>query len=244
MEIKTYKKMFENEKSFWWYVGRRKIIANTMSEFIKPQGKILELGSGTGGNVSFLSSFGEYTGIEKEQLAINFAQSVHPSTKFVQGNLPQILSGISRDFDTIVLLDVLEHIENDLITLKSTAQLLKDNGTILMTMPAFPSLWGNHDKIHHHYRRYTKKMLFTVCREAGYTIKYHSYFNFLLFPLVVIIRYTKKLLQLETADDKPTARSINKILTSIFGLESKLIPRFKLPFGLSHIIILKKVTEN
>lgn len=236
--------MFENEQSFWWYVARRKIISSTMRKMKVTKGNILELGSGTGGNLPFLSLFGSYTGIEKEQIAIKYAKTNFPEGKFVQGDLPEILNIISEKYDTIVLLDVLEHIKDDLDTLKSTVQLLKNDGMVIMTMPAFPFLWSNHDEVHHHYRRYTKKALFNLCKESGYEIKYHSYFNFLLFPLVVSIRFFKKVFKIKSSDDKPTSKIINNVLIKIFGFEANLIPRLKLPFGLSHIIILKKMTDK
>jgi len=244
MEKFTYKKMFENEKSFWWYVARRKIIFSAMTKMNVSKGNILELGSGTGGNVSFLSRFGSYTGIEKEQIAINYAKTKFPDTKFIQGALPQIFNEITEKYNTIVLLDVIEHIEDDLKTLKSTASLLKENGFLIMTMPAFPFLWSNHDVVHHHHRRYTKKALFTLCQDSGYSIKYHSYFNFLLFPIILSIRFFKKIFNLKSSDDKPTSNIINKVLIKIFGFESLLIPHLRLPFGLSHIIILKKMTDK
>jgi len=244
MEKFTYKKMFENEMTFWWFVARRKIISNAMMKLNISKGDVLELGSGTGGNVKFLKAFGNYTGIEKEQVAIDYSQSKHPQTNFIQGNLPQKLNEIRSKFDIVVLLDVLEHIEDDALTLDLAAKLLKKHGSIVMTMPAFPSLWTYHDDIHHHFRRYTKKELYLVCKKAGLLVNYHSYFNFLLFPVIVVIRFLKKILKIKSSDDKPISPTSNKLLTHVFGLESKLIPKIRLPFGLSHIIILKKMTEN
>jgi SAM-dependent methyltransferase len=244
MEKFTYQQMHHDEKVFWWYVARRKILQNTLESLVESKVRLLEVGSGTGGNYELLSQFGTYTGIEKEPMALELARGAHPDANYIECEVPQQLNILSDEYDMVALLDVIEHVNDDVETLKQIKKLLTEKGQILLTTPAFPFLWSAHDKVHHHYRRYTKKQLFKVCGQAGLKIEYHSYFNFLLFPLAVVV----KLLNTLRRSKKPHSTKIPKVLNWIFektfSLESRWIPKRKLPVGVSHLVVLSKIEDE
>lgn len=244
MEKYTYQKMSDNEDSFWWYVARRKIINNAIRDLNINTETILEIGSGTGGNVNFLKKLGKYTGLEKENIAIDLSKKKHKDQKFIKSDIPQDLIKIGNKYDLIAMFDVIEHIENDTETLGKVKLLLKKGGTIILTTPAHPFLWSYHDETHHHFRRYTKKKLKDICIENDLIIHYHSYFNFFLFPIILLVRFYHKIKKDRTTDDVPVSRLTNAILKKIFGFESWLIPKVRLPFGVSHLIVLKKNKNN
>lgn len=240
MNKNAYQTMSSNEETFWWYVARRKVINKVIHALGLPTSNILEIGSGTGGNSAFLSALGQYTGVEKEKLAIELAEAKNNKAKFIQGNIPGHLTTIKEQYDLIALLDVLEHIEEDVDTLKKIKPLIKKGGSVVMTVPAHPFLWSYHDVAHHHFRRYTKTALLQAVEQAGLTVKYISYYNFLLYPLIRVGRWFFKLFKLRTTDDIPPNKISNHVLQWIFSLESKLLPKISFPTGVSLIIVLKK----
>ena len=129
---------------------------------------------------------------------------------------------------------------DDLDSLKAIRALLRPGGSLILTVPANRWMWSAHDVAHHHFRRYTKRELRRLFREAGFDIQLYSYFNTLLFPLVAAARIVGKLTPRETADDKLPGKFVNAVLEKIFGLEARLIGRLPLPFGVSLLAIVRR----
>jgi len=93
---------------------------------------------------------------------------------------PQILKqpATARQFDTVTCVNVLEHIKDDASALRHMKHLLKDNGRIVILVPALPSIYGTLDSLVGHHRRYTKKSLSAVFARAGLTVKDAYHLNF------------------------------------------------------------------
>ena len=99
-----------------------------------------------------------------------------------------------NEYDLVALLDVLEHVPDDLGSLRAIHRRLKPGGALLLTVPANPWMWSAHDAAHHHFRRYTKKQLEELFLRSGLEIELLSYFNTLLYPLIAAARIAGKLL--------------------------------------------------
>ncbi|MFN3306514.1 MAG: class I SAM-dependent methyltransferase, partial [Candidatus Kapaibacteriota bacterium] len=148
---------------------------------------------------------------------------------------------LNQNLKAVCALDVIEHIDDDLGTLKKLYNLLEDNGKLLVTVPAYQWLWSNHDVLHMHRRRYTKKHLLRVLNQSGFQVIYISYFNFFLFIPAVIKRFLSKKSNIENQPPvDPVSNFVNKVLTKIFLFEKFFLPRVRFPFGLSIIAIAKK----
>lgn len=241
MERTVYDRMNELEAGHWWFVARRKVIAALVARRLggRPDLAILEAGCGSGGNLDMLRGFGRVDAFEFDADARAHARA--KSQLDVQfGALPTELPFEDRRYDLIGLFDVLEHIEADTASLAALASRLSDRGAILVTVPAFPFLWSRHDERHHHFRRYTRKSLAAVAREAGLKVSYSSYFNFFLFPAAVAARTLKRLTGSETPDDSMPPGWLNAMLTRVFGAERHLVGRVPLPVGLSLAAVLEK----
>jgi len=91
-------------------------------------------------------------------------------------------------FDYIIMMDVLEHIEDDRGYLRDILRLLKKDGTVFITVPAFMSLYSLHDEELKHFRRYNHKQLKEVTVSAGLKEKKWSYFYFCLIPLRLLTK--------------------------------------------------------
>ena len=116
-------------------------------------------------------------------LAVEF--SSRRGVPIQQGALPDGLNLAPNSFDAVLMLDVLEHLEDDVACARSAASVLKPGGLMLLTVPAYQWLYGPHDTAHHHHRRYTRRQVRDVLSQAGLNIRYTSYYNALLFPLAL-----------------------------------------------------------
>ena len=242
MENKIFQKMLKLESSHWWFVARRKIIQRAINNLDLPRNiRILDAGCGNGDNLSLLSTFGDLVAFEKNEYALKTAKSKKIG-EIYKAELPDKLPNtVKTNFDLIVLLDVLEHIDDDSKSLTTVRKLMNNKGIILITVPAFQWLWSEHDVIHHHKRRYSKSELREKLDSSGYRIKYISYFNTLLFPFALVERIGQKIFSpsnpeiLELSNNK-----INFLLEKIFSLEAIFMNKISLPFGLSLVAIAEK----
>ena len=129
MENELFDEMYKVETQHWWFVARRKIIASVIDTLgLGSNSKIMDAGCGNGDNLEFLSKYGELIAIERDDNALARAQS-RQIGKVVKGELPDNFpSDINRENDLIVLLDVLEHIDDDEKSLSSLRNWAKRKG--------------------------------------------------------------------------------------------------------------------
>ena len=240
MNPEAYQEMAQTEDEHWWFVGRRCIVAAIIRNLYLPrEAKILEVGSGTGGNLSMLSAFGEVSAVEPDDFAREWATR-KSSITVLKGYLPDGLPFNPSSFNLICLFDVLEHIEGDVAALRALRPLLKPGGRIVLTVPAYRWLWSAHDVELHHRRRYNASSLAVCCQQAGYSVAKLSYYNTLLFPIVALARLGDRLV----VRDKATGtgippRIINRLFLTLFRLERHILPHLTLPFGVSLLAILE-----
>lgn len=249
MESFTYQLMRDIEDEHWWFVARRKILKELLATLKLPvPSDILEVGCGTGGNISFLQAFGNVIGVESDESAAMMAKQ-RKQAPILAGSLPDELPDFERQFDLIVLFDVIEHIDKDGESLQTLASLLKPGGHIVLTVPAFSFLWSQHDDENQHKRRYNRRNLRAMVTCNGFRIDYLSYFNFWLFPVVAAIRLFRKALPYKGSwqDMRKPTLILNKLLQLIFSSERHLIGKLYLPFGMSLVTVIsatKHETES
>lgn len=243
MNPEAYERMASLEDRHWWFLARRGIVAKIIAGLKLPQrARILDAGCGTGGNLAMLCNFGEVEAVEMDDGARALAAAKELAT-VSSGNLPDALPFQGAEFDLITLLDVLEHVADDEAALESLSGLLRPGGYLVMTVPAFSFLWSEHDEIHRHYRRYRKRELEDKVGQAGMDVVYASYFNTLLFPLVAAVRMAGRLLKRRKGGDLAMpGRWANRLLYSVFASERALLGRMRLPFGVSLLLVARKVS--
>jgi len=242
MQTAIYSQMAYLEKKHWWFTARRKIIDTYIQQFDLPaDAQILEAGCGTGGNLAMLATHGQVWAIEPSEVARTIAakQAQQTGVTLVEGVLPEHIPFSEQQFDLIVLLDVLEHLKDDTNSLKALKQRLKPNGKLLMTVPALPFLWSEHDEIHHHFRRYTRHMMCQCLEQTGFQVNKLSYYNFWLFPAVFTVRALKKIFKAKEQESSDLALPptwLNNILHHLFASERYLLKYVSLPIGVSLIV--------
>ena len=233
MEDHLYRQFYEIENDHWWFAARRKILIAYLRHRVdtSPRLKLLDVGCGTGSILAEASHYCDAYGLDASPQAVEFCQKRGLSKLFV-GNLDTYPGG--ERFDVITLLDVIEHLDDDLGVLKQAHARLADNGHVLITVPAYQWLWSSHDVVNHHKRRYTRKHLSTVVSNAGFSIDHVTYFNTVLFPIALMRRVFARASSTKQADDFVIPSGpVNAALYGIFRLEGSVVPYITLPFGLS-----------
>jgi SAM-dependent methyltransferase len=243
MERAVFERMAELDQDHWWFLARRRILKRLIERLVRPpkRAKVLEVGCGTGHNLAMLKSFGSLEASELDRCARALANKRLPG-KVKNAKLPDLSMFKRNGYDLIALLDVLEHVPDDLASLRAIHMRLKPGGALLLTVPANPWMWSAHDAAHHHFRRYTKKQLEELFLRSGLEIQLLSHFNTLLFPLVAAARVVGKITRRQSADDKLPSGSVNSILNAVFGLEASLIGRLPMPFGVSLVAVVRRPT--
>lgn len=235
-----YREMAEEEKSHWWFLGRRVVVFDVVRRYGK-KGKLLDIGLGTGFNANLFEKEGyAVDGLDPSPEAIQFAKTIAPNISVIQAPFPS--PEIPSDtYDVAALLDVVEHLEDDTAALREVHRLLKKDGIALITVPAFMFLWTKHDERAHHFRRYRKHELLCLIRAAGLEPEFVSYYNFFLFPAIALVRFvTKALGREEGSDFDKSPALLNGLFAFIFGFERLLLRLTPLPFGVSLIAVARK----
>ncbi|WP_324805834.1 class I SAM-dependent methyltransferase [Sphingomonas sp. LY29] len=241
MERKVFDQMAKLDSSHWWFTARRRILDAIIERVVRPpaNARILELGAGTGHNLSMLTRFGTVEASELDDVARELA-SERLGRPVLKAALPDLSMFPESSYDLIALLDVLEHVQDDKASLASILTRLKPGGALLVTVPANPWMWSAHDVVHHHHRRYRKSEIETLARDAGYRIELLSPFNSLLFPPIAAARLIGQMRKDQSSDDAMPGAFVNKTLDTIFGLEKSLIGRVPMPFGVSLVAVLRR----
>ena len=242
MERNVYIRQYNQNKNHWWFEGRKLILSAILKKYVNKKKLILDYGCGVGINLGMLSKFGKVFYYDKSRLAINYVKKKY-SNKNIFKNINKLYE-YKKKFDLIVATDVIEHIKNDKKEIIKISYLLKKDGYLLITVPAFQSLYSSKDKSLKHYRRYNKESLRNLLNKHFHEIKF-TYFNFILFlPISILILFFKitKISFINSVEKKPNF-FINKLAFFLFAFESFLINKIKFPFGISLLFFGKKIND-
>ncbi|WZO99252.1 class I SAM-dependent methyltransferase [Isosphaeraceae bacterium EP7] len=154
----------ELARRHWWWRSRQALVLKRLAALPRLEGaRILDVGCGAGVVLDALANLGEAEGLEPDaRLA---AEATHPGAIRVVPFGPEFRA--TTPYDLVVMLDVLEHLDDDLGSLKAARSALAPGGWLLLTVPAMPSLWSRHDVVNEHRRRYRMRDLAAVIEGAG-----------------------------------------------------------------------------
>ena len=242
MDERIELRQMEVEPSHWWYCGKRGLIDSLFKRSIKRNYsslKVLEIGCSAGRNLSIFSETNEKYGIDISKRAIRIGKALGFG-KLICGDA-RCIPFKDEEFDLVIVLDILEHIENDNRCLLEIHRVLEKQGKLIVTVPALHSLWSIQDKLLNHHRRYEESELVEKLRSAGFQIEISSYWNFILFLPTF---YAKKKINRRGNKDSSLdylnvpIRPLNLLLTGILYFENYLIAhRFRMPIGVSIVCI-------
>jgi SAM-dependent methyltransferase len=239
-----YEVMHTHELRHWWFRGRRRVLIDLLRGIAGPRAgslRILDYGCGTGGNTSAYASLGKVVGIEPEAAAVRLARE-RGGAQYCRTNGTQ-LPFRRGAFDAVVASDVLEHIEDDLAAVSEIARVLGPGGGAIISVPAHPWLFSEHDAALHHFRRYSKAMLRDVLERGGLRIRRLSYWNAALFPAICLHRlWGKRRSGREPRSDTRSAPwLINEGLAALLAAETAVLRHAPLPWGVSLVGVAERV---
>mgnify|MGYP001161389917 CR=1 FL=1 len=233
-EIETQIKL---EKSHFYFKNKRKLIKGILNRL--QCSKILEIGTGAGVLSSQIRKKHpsiELHGVEIDKAFYNVVKQKKIFNQLTLGAFEEYKT--KEQFDLIIMLDVLEHLQNDNEAVKKLFNLLSPKGHLVMTVPAYQFMFSYHDKILNHYRRYSRKALKKVLKENGMKVRKMTYFNSYLFPPLFLIRI---LFPNKNKSDTGAASSLGFLFEMIGALENKWIQDGGyVPFGTSLLAICQK----
>jgi SAM-dependent methyltransferase len=158
-----------------------------LNELVLPHvgSDVLEIGSGIGSYSAAIATHPavkRLTCIELDPLCVaearaRFAEPIASGTvELVHGDYMEVALH-DQAFDTVVCLNVLEHIEHDGQALAKAYAALKPGGRLVLYVPAFPSIMGEIDRRLGHFRRYTKASMRDLLKDAGFGVRQLRYYN-------------------------------------------------------------------
>ena len=241
MDQSAYQGLARTENDHWWYVGRREMINEQLMKLKLPDGaQILEVGTGTGGNLAMLAAHGNLSAMEFDRYAREFATQ-RSGIQVLEGSLPSNIPFNGKQFDLICLFDVLEHVEDDIESLRSLSRLLNQGGRLMVTVPAYDWMWSDHDVVLHHFRRYSRDRLARTVSDAGLNLTYITNFNTALLPMAVAARLFNVVTGRKGSPGLATPpKPINLMLKSIFRAERYVSRLLSFRHGLSIMAIIEK----
>lgn len=210
-------------------------IFNNLDEFIGS--RILEIGGGTGSMTQFLLPrrfvvSTDVTEYNVRRLSARFSKKKgFHAIKTDISMTTSALEGFS--FDTVVCINVLEHIKADREALRNMHAVLDKGGRLVLLVPAFSRLYGTIDKSDGHYRRYDRKDAVMKVEKAGFRVRKVFYMN---MPGFFGWYYHGRILKAKLHPEGDI--SLFDRLVPVFAFFEKI---FKPPLGLSLIIIAEKV---
>ena len=215
-----------SEETHPWYSARRALFTKLAG--LRKNARILDVGCGSGMFLVHLKSegFQDLTGVETSMVL---------RQRFRDDSIPLYSAIPDETFDAVFLLDVLEHIVDDIEALKGIHRALRPDGKLILSVPAHPFLWGPHDIVNEHKRRYRRNELRDKLNSVGFEIHRFSYWNMFVFPVACLVRWLHVARSGDAGDTGLGFPAVLKIYGWVLQFENRLLHRFNLPAGMSLI---------
>jgi 2-polyprenyl-3-methyl-5-hydroxy-6-metoxy-1,4-benzoquinol methylase len=199
---------------------------------------ILEIGSGLGniskifiekGAIITLSDIDEFYLNELKKKFEHFSNvNGYLSLDLQKKDFKKSYTDLIQKFDTVFLLNVLEHLEDDIYAIQNCNSLLKKSGTLIILVPAYSFLFSEMDKQLNHFRRYTAKQLVKKIAGEGFEVQKSFYFNAMGVPawLYGKLRRHKKLPSGEMKLYNklvPVGKVLDKLIFNRIGLSAIVV---------------------
>lgn len=236
----TYGGMYArlHERHWWWRAREVHVLRRLRQLAAGGRGRILDVGCGDGLMWNRLEEYGQVEGIEPD------ARLVAPDSPWRSAiEISGFLEGRPRQacYDFVLMLDVLEHIEDDRAALERVRSQLSAGGHLILTVPALELLWSEFDVLNGHFRRYSKKTLRAVFDAAGLEVVSLRYYYFwTILPLLA----RRASFAAAEADDSSFLRippaPVNRLLELLSRAEHRLGGVVPLPAGSSIIAVGRK----
>jgi SAM-dependent methyltransferase len=247
MRDQLYDEIYRAERNHWWFRGRLRIVTALIRRFApaaRPL-RVADVGCGMGAGFEALAEFGLVVGVDNSPRALAFSRSRGPF-HLVAGELPRLpfAAGV---FEVVCALDVIEHLDDDAAAVRELWRICAPGGLLVLTVPACPWLWSEHDEINDHKRRYTREGLRALLALPGAETARLSFMNAVLAPPLMLYRVLQRRLrkprppaEVPRSDIFNIPAPVNSFLAWLFGAEAGWLRLGALPFGVSLVAVLHK----
>ncbi|AHB40332.1 TPA: class I SAM-dependent methyltransferase [candidate division WWE3 bacterium] len=238
-------KMADMENEYWWHIGKRHLVKALVERHFgdKRNLSILDVGCGTGALARALTEFGAVTGFDVSSDAIAFCKSKGLGNVFVQDVSKLEEKQYARKFNLILALDVLEHVQDDVLVMQKIRKMLTDDGLFFVNVPAHKFLWSEHDEALEHKRRYHRVELTKKLSDAGFEIVSNSYFVTVISPLIILYRMWGNIFG-KSAYPKTSyvllPKKLNDFFVALLKIETRILLKTHIPFGVTLNVVARK----
>jgi 2-polyprenyl-3-methyl-5-hydroxy-6-metoxy-1,4-benzoquinol methylase len=187
MDLKEEQILGADVGAHWYYRAKAALLKQSLHH----ARRVLDIGAGSAYFARVLAESGLASAVDC--VDPGYRDSVPPAP--AAGARFRFLETLPTDegaYDTALLMDVLEHVDDELALLQPLRRLLGPGGRLFITVPAFQWLWSGHDVFLEHRRRYTRASLLEVVRRAGLVPQRCHYFYGLIFPLACLQRIASR----------------------------------------------------
>lgn len=214
------------EAEHWWFVGRRRALLPLFESAMAGHETdlVVDVGCGTGGTVGTLGRSYRMIGIDQSAEAITAARRNYPEQSFILGAVASELAELAGEAALYLIMDVLEHVEDDRGFLATVVDQARTGSHVLVTVPAGRHLWSRHDETASHLRRYEWDSLSALIQGLPVETRLLSYFNSRLYPPISLARWIGRRLAVSLGQNNtdfamPPA-PVNGLLARLFGGEA------------------------
>ena len=196
----------------WWYRARSRLLQRALGSFV-PTGTMVDVGSADGPSVAWLRAIA----LDRDPRGLRYGVCADAlGLPFKDGSL-----------DGLSAFDVVEHVPDEHALLAEFRRVLKPDGRLLVSVPAYQWAWSEFDERAGHHRRYTRRRLTESVHDAGFTLDRATYAFASTLPVFAVARLTGG------AKLGPVPRWQDRVLTGLSRIDEACLARFDLPFGSS-----------
>jgi SAM-dependent methyltransferase len=213
----------------WWQARARLALAALRSRRILPPARVLDVGCGWGVNLLALESAGyTATGLDISRQILELIDC--PNRRLIEADLTQELPQQRDSADAVLVLDVIEHVDDDSSFLRSIAQLLPPAGVAVVSVPARPDLFSEFDRIQGHHRRYLPDSLRAAFAGSGLEVTQLFWWGAWMVP---VLRWMRRANRITAADNAKIYAEYLRLPRWPLPLMMKLLHAWEQPRAMS-----------
>lgn len=247
------------QREHFWYRGRHQLLLNVLRREVRANFggnaflHAMDLGGGCGGWLEFLRHHeaGMFQTLALGDSSIRALTLAEPVVgAFAKRYQTDLLDLTWKDeWDVVFLLDVLEHIPDQIEVLRQIRNTMKPGGLLFVTTPALNFFWTHNDDLARHQRRYSKADFRLLGTDANLAFVRADYFMFFLSPALMLYRMMVRPHKTATPEElqeylwrshQVPGKFVNWILTRVFLAEAALVNHIAMPWGTSILAVFRK----
>jgi len=209
-------------ENHWWNLARNSILANAVKKFAGAGAVVLDVGCGRGFVVKYLRDQGmDCSGVEPAKARPVFSVRDHVRVGMDAWDLPL---AERMHYDTMLLLDVIEHVPDPAAFLKRLCDGFPNLSHVIITVPACQELWSNYDECYGHCRRYSLEMLKNALVAPGAACIGAGYFFHLTYPVCWAAAHLAKKRQTRLRAPQGIGKRLHKLISRVMIIDYYILP--------------------